>query len=74
MTGDEIGMKVGQEDVGNMEVVIRREGQILIDVTLRIDDSRVAALLVRDDVGCVRQTVQVKLLEDHLSIMTHQKA
>jgi hypothetical protein len=74
MTGDEIGMKVGQEDVANAEVVIRRERQILIDVTLRIDHGGGAAVLVRYDVGGMRQTVQVKLLEDHASIMPHYQA
>jgi len=69
MTGNEIGVKVGQEHVGNAEVMIRRERQILIDVTLRIDHGSGAALFVGNDVGRVRETVQIELLEDHLSIM-----
>src|SRR6185503_15655606 len=62
VTGDEVRMKVRQEHVGNSEVVIRRERQILIDVALRIDDDGGAALLVGNDVGGMRETVQIKLL------------
>jgi hypothetical protein len=69
VAGNEVRMKVRQEHIGNAEVVISRECQILIDVPLRIDHGGGAALLVGNDVGRMRKTVQIKLLEDHLSIM-----
>jgi len=69
MTRDEIGVKVRQEDVHDAEVVIRRKRQVLIDVTLRIDDGGRAAFFVGNDVRRMREAVQIKLFEDHVSIM-----
>ena len=39
--------------------------QVLVDVALRIDHGRLAALLVRDQVGGVGEAAEVVLLEDH---------
>ena len=69
MAGNEIGVKVCQEHVRNPQVVLRGKRQILIDVTLRIDDGCRAALLVGNDVGGMRETVQIELLENHPTIM-----
>ena len=69
MTRDEIGVKVRQEDVHDAEVVIRRKRQVLIDVTLWIDDGGRAAFFVGNDVRRMREAVQIKLFEDHVSIM-----
>jgi hypothetical protein len=38
---------------------------VLVRVALRINDSRRARLLVSNNVGSVRQTRQIELLEDH---------
>ena len=65
MAGEEIGVQVGEHDVRDPQVVLAGEGQVLLDVALRIDDDRHAGGLVADDVGGVRETVQVELLEDH---------
>jgi hypothetical protein len=60
---------VREEDVCDAKVVIRGERQILIDVALRVDHGGGAGLLVGNDVGGMCQAVQIKLLEDHASIM-----
>jgi hypothetical protein len=41
----------------------------LIDVALRVDDRRNTTLLVGNDVGGVREAVQVELLEKHTTMM-----
>jgi len=69
VAGNEIRVEVRQEDVRDTKVVIGRERQILIDVALRIDDSRGTALLISNDVRGVCETVEIKLLEEHMSIM-----
>ena len=45
--------------------LLRSERQVLIDVTLRIDDGRRAGRLVGDEIRRVGQAVQVELPEDH---------
>ena len=39
--------------------------EVLIDVALRIDDRGDAGLLVADQVGRVRQALEIELLQDH---------
>jgi hypothetical protein len=39
--------------------------QVLPDVTLRIDDGRDAGVLVRDQIGGVREAAEVILLQEH---------
>ena len=67
MTGDEIGVEVREEDVDDAKVVIRRKRQILVDVTLRVDHSGCSAFFVGNDVGGMREAVQIKLFEEHHS-------
>ena len=38
MAGDEIGVEMGQDDVLDGEPISRGEVEVLIDVTLRVDD------------------------------------
>ena len=66
MAGEEIGVQVGEHDVRDPQPVLLGEGQVLLDVALRIDDRGDPGLLVADDVGGVRQTIQVELLENQL--------
>ncbi len=65
VSGEEIGMQVRQEHVGDSQVVRLGEGQVLVDVALRIDDRGGVRLLVADEIGRVRQAIQVELLQDH---------
>src|SRR5437868_715408 len=65
MAGEEIGVKVRQHDVANVEAVLGSERKVLINVTLRVDDNRGVRALVANEIGGVRQTTQVELLQDH---------
>ena len=65
VSGDEVGVKVREEDVRDPQVVLGREGEILIDVALRIDDGCGVRSGVADEVRSVRQAIQIKLLQDH---------
>jgi hypothetical protein len=48
MSRDEVGVKVGEDDVGDAKPVLLRGREVLIDVALRIDDRCRARLLVAD--------------------------
>ena len=65
VSGDEVGVKVREEDVRDPQVVLGREGEILIDVALRIDDGCGVRAGVADEVRGVRQAIQIELLQDH---------
>ena len=67
MTRHEVGMKVGQEDVANLERLAFGVLEILVDVALRVHDGRDAGRLVRDQVGGMGQTAEVVLFENHWS-------
>ena len=47
------------------QAVLGREGEILIDVTLGIDDGGGLRLFVANQVRRVRETIQIKLTNDH---------
>ena len=66
MAGDEVGVKVGEEDVLDLEFILGGEGDVLIDVALRIDDRGNAGLFVTDEVGGVGEAAEVELFEDHV--------
>ena len=65
MPGDEISVKMSEEDVLNFQAVLGGKGEVLIGIALRIDHHGRAAGLVTDDVRSVGQTRQVELFEDH---------
>jgi len=65
VAGNEIGVEVGQKDMGDAQAVIRSERQVLIDVALRIDDRGQGTPLIANKVRCVRQAVQIELSQDH---------
>src|SRR5262245_40735404 len=65
MPGDEIGMKVRQEDMPNLEVHQSGIVQILLDVALRIDDDRGPAWFIAKQVRRVCEATEVVLFEDH---------
>jgi hypothetical protein len=67
MAGDEVRMEVREDRVSDPQTVRGGIGQVLIDVTLGVDDSSHPAALVRHEVGRVGEATEVVLLEDHLS-------
>jgi len=62
-------VKVRQEDVPDLEVVLGRGRQVLLDVPLRIDHGRGPRSLVSDEIRCVREAAQIELFEDHVAII-----
>jgi hypothetical protein len=65
MAGDEIGMEMGEEDMLDLEVLIGCEIEIVVDVSLRVDDGGDARGFIGDQIGSVGETIEVELLEDH---------
>src|SRR5262249_4043982 len=65
MSRDEVRMQMREEDVADGELVLVREREITIDVALWIDDRGGSRRFIADEVRRVRQTIEVKLLEDH---------
>lgn len=59
MAGQKICVKVGQEHLRDAKPVLCGKCQVLIDVTLRIDDGGQPAGRVAHEIGRVRQTIQV---------------
>jgi hypothetical protein len=58
-------MKVGEEDMTNLNALSLGVCQIQINVSLRIDDCRSPAGFIRDQIGGVRQTTEIVLFQDH---------
>ena len=50
VAGNEVGMEVREEDVLDLETMLGGEREVLIDVTLRIDDRGRVRLLVADEI------------------------
>jgi len=65
VAGNEVGVKVSEEDVADGEPKHFRVGEVLLNVALWVDQDSGGAGLVSDQVGGVRQAAQVVLLEDH---------
>src|SRR5262249_46977425 len=65
VTGNEVGMQVGLDDMADRQALRRRFLQVLIDVAPRVHDRRLA--LRPDDVGRLSETAEVELLEVHRS-------
>src|SRR5262249_4225472 len=68
MAGDEVGVQVREEHVRDLQAVLVCEGEISIDVTLRIDDRRDPRLFVADEIRSVCQAVQIELMKNHVSV------
>src|ERR1700680_3042311 len=58
---------MGQEYVLDLEGVFGGKGEVLVGVTLRVDDGRCAGLLVSYEVGSVGEAGQIELLKDHVT-------
>jgi hypothetical protein len=65
MAGDEVGVEMRQDHMFDAQPVLFGVRHILLDVALWIDDGGNAALLIPDDVGRVREAIQVELMKDH---------
>ena len=65
VSGQEIGVEVGQSDVADRRAPFFRGLQVDVDVAAWIDDDRGLRPLVDDQVGGLGQTAEVELLEDH---------
>ena len=50
VAGDEVGVKVGEEDVADFEPELRGVGEVLVDVALRVDDDGRGSGFVTDEV------------------------
>jgi hypothetical protein len=60
-----IGMKMGEEDIVNVKLVLGGVVEILIDIALRVNDNGGAARLIGDKVGGMRETTEVILFHPH---------
>jgi hypothetical protein len=67
VASDEVGVKVREEDVPDLQPVLGGERDVLVGVALRIDHGCRAGRLVPNEIGGVRQARQIELLEDHLA-------
>jgi hypothetical protein len=65
MPGDKIRMKVRQDHVLDLERVLGGKRNVLVGVSLRVNDGRCPPGLVPNQVGSVRQARQIELFEDH---------
>src|SRR5207249_8940913 len=68
MPGDEIGVEMRQEYVLNLQGVLGDKRNVLVGVPLRVDHGCRACRLVSNNVGSVRQTRQIELLEDQVAL------
>ena len=60
MTGDEVGVEMSQEHVCDSAAEPPRISDVLLDIPLRIDDRRLTAVLIGDQVRRVGQTAEVR--------------
>ena len=69
MSGHEVGMKMGQEDVLDLKFMFGGELEIPIDIALWIDDGCDRRLFVSDNIGSMGQAIQIELFKDHQTIL-----
>ena len=69
VAGNEVGMEVREEDVLDSQTMLGGEREVLIHVTLRVDDGGRVRLLVADQIRGVREAIQIKLLQNHRSAL-----
>jgi hypothetical protein len=66
MPANEIGVQVGLDHVLDAKAFARCFVNVLIDIALRIDNRRLAA--VSDQIRSVREAAEVELLEEHIRL------
>ena len=67
VAGDEVRMEVREEHVLDSQAMLGGEREVLIHVTLRVDDGGRVRLLVADQIRGVREAIQIELLQNHRS-------
>ena len=65
VTGDEVGVEVGEKYVANLEPRFFGVGQVLLNVALRVNDDGGRTGLVCEQIGGVGQATQVVLFQNH---------
>ena len=65
VAGQEVGMEMGEEDVRDPQPVFRGEGEVTVHVALGVHDGRDSGGFIPDQVGRVREAIEVELLQDH---------
>jgi hypothetical protein len=64
MAGDEVGVKMGEEDVADLEAEFLGVGQVLLNIALGVDDDGGRAGLVSEQIGGVSQAAQIVLFQE----------
>src|SRR6185312_10489235 len=67
MAGEKISVEVSEKHAANLETVARSRLDINAHITPRVDDDRGPAAEITDEIRRVRQTLQIKLFENHRS-------
>src|SRR5262249_25525338 len=70
----EVGMEVREENVLDPAAELLDVGDVLVDVSLRIDDRRDPGLLVGHEVRSVSQAAEVVLLQYHVPTIAPEPA
>ena len=65
MAGEEISVKMGQKDVLDVTTVLGCVLQILVNITLRINHDGRTRSCIGDEIGGMRETAKVILLQHH---------
>src|SRR5262249_29829269 len=56
VAGEEVRVKMRQQNMANLDVMGGSDGEVLIDVTLRIDDNRGVGAFIADEIRSVCET------------------
>jgi hypothetical protein len=70
VSSQEVSVEMGQKDMADLKILTFSICQILVDIALGIDNHSGSALLIRYQIGGVRETTQVVLFEDQLSFLS----
>ena len=69
MPGDEIGMEVRQKNVADLHSELFGICKVLLDIALRIHHDAGRRCLIGNQIGSVRKTAEVVLLEEHARLL-----
>ncbi len=65
VAGDVVGVVVGLEHVLDPDAHVTRQGQVFVDLELRVDDGDDAGVLVPDQIGRAAKVIVGELTKDH---------